>query len=87
VHTLHVYGQNIANQPVDIFKTIEITDDAGDCNNDGSTDVTGVCGSLPPSGMDADRDGTDDACDALIADPPTYSVYMTGSSIHAVRAE
>lgn len=84
-HVVHLYGQNIANQPVDIFKVIYVPASNGDCNNDGQPDTTASCGVLAKSGMDSDKDGIDDACDGYIADPPTYKVYITGSSIHAVK--
>lgn len=82
-HTLHVYGTNIANQPVDIFKVIYVVPTGENCGSD----ITSVCGPVAPSGMDIDKDGIDDACDPLIDEPPTYSVTLTGSSIHVYRPE
>lgn len=80
-HTIHMFGQNIANQPTDIFKVVYVAAPDGDCNNGG----TSSCSILPQSGKDLDKDGIDDACDAHIGDPPTYHVTITGSSIHAVK--
>lgn len=84
-NTLRIVGQNAANQPIEVVKEVYITSETGDCNNNGTPDDTEPCGILPPAGVDIDRDGIDDACDGAIGKPPTYSVYMTGSSIHAVR--
>lgn len=86
-HTLHLFGQNIANQPIDIFKVVYVPAVNSDCNGDGQPDDMSGCGLVPPAGTDADKDGTDDACDGFIADPPTYSVYITGSSIHALKPQ
>jgi lysophospholipase L1-like esterase len=79
MHTFHIFGQNMANQDIDIFKAIYVDTGSGACS------AGGPCGGMPAVGTDDDKDGLDDACDPLISDPPappTYSVYLTGSSIH-----
>lgn len=59
-HTLHVYGTNLAGEPIDVYKTIYV-----------SGDQNGWCAENP-SGQDNDKDGIDDSCDGYIADaPPT----------------
>jgi lysophospholipase L1-like esterase len=82
-HTMDVYGQNIIGQPVDIYKEIYVSPSDTNCDQS-----PGTCGIVSDSGVDADKDGIDDACDPLISDPPapaSYKVYLTGNSIHAVR--
>lgn len=82
-HLLHVYGQNVASQPVDIYKEIYVDSETG------CSDPVSSCGVIAASGNDVDRDGIDDACDPIIADPPsaarTHTVFLTSSSIHAVQ--
>lgn len=86
IHTIHLYGQNLVNQPIDIFKIIHVQNQDGSCPELNNSS----CGLLPMSGIDIDKDTIDDACDPLIAEPPeqpTYSVHLTGSSIHAVKQQ
>lgn len=85
LHTVHVFGQNAANQPVDIAKEVYITSETSDCNGNGFPDSADPCGLASPSGVDIDKDGVDDACDGNVGKPPTYSAYLTGNSIHAVK--
>jgi hypothetical protein len=63
-HVVHVYTTNMAGEPVDIQKPIyifpEMSDDGPGWNQGDS------CALFPASGVDVDRDGTDDACDAEI---------------------
>jgi lysophospholipase L1-like esterase len=81
LHSFHVTGQNIIRQPVDITKEVYVAPDSG-CPDDQDG-----CGPLQPVGIDIDKDGIDDACDPLIAEPPqpiTYRASLVGSSIHVV---
>lgn len=80
-HTLHVYGPGMANQPLDVYKEIYV--DTPDC-----AAARTACGLIPLSGTDHDQDGTDDACDAVISDPPSIAaqrVYLTTNTIHVAR--
>jgi lysophospholipase L1-like esterase len=82
-HTVHIIGLNIINQPIDIYKEVYIAPQNAGCGG-----AQSKCGVVADSGSDIDKDGIDDACDPLISDPPTgpaYSVYLTGSSIHASK--
>lgn len=56
MHTLHLYGKNSSGEDIDLFKTVYVTA--------GSPCV------VPLSGQDKDKDGTDDACDGFIDQPP-----------------
>lgn len=66
-HTLHLTGKNIQNKRIDTYKVVYVAHSEDDKNGDGITDTTQPCGAFEPSGQDADADGTDDACDAVIS--------------------
>ena len=55
-HTFHLYGKNTSDEDIDIFQTIYVSDGTGPCS--------------VPSGLDADQDNIDDACDGFIDQPP-----------------
>lgn len=65
-HTIDVYGEDITGQPVDIQRIIYIAVSASDWDGDGIPNDKEPCGLIPPSGVDADHDGIDDACDGVI---------------------
>lgn len=67
-HTLRVYGQDLNNQQIDIYKTIFIAASETDYNGDGNDDLPGECVLVPNSEVDDDDDGIDDACDPYIGD-------------------
>ena len=69
-HTLHVYGQNVAGEPVDIYKTIYVAANSSDLDGDGITNSQDACPTIENSNTDYDKDEIDDACDGLITDPP-----------------
>lgn len=69
-HTLHLYGQNVAGEPVDIYKTIYVAESPEDYDGDGIANNQDPCQIIEPSGQDVDQDGTDDACDDVIGEPP-----------------
>ncbi|HET9722053.1 MAG TPA: GDSL-type esterase/lipase family protein, partial [Candidatus Saccharimonadales bacterium] len=79
-HTLHFYGTNIADQPVDIYKFIYIAASAEDMDGDGMPDDQQACIGVTSSGQDYDQDGIDDACDADISLPPLVSTAAVQTS-------
>ena len=92
-HTLHVYGLNMAGQPIDVYKTVYVAASEADYNGDGVPNISDPCDFILPANQDTDRDGTDDACDANIARPDvgggagrtTNSVTLTGNTIILTR--
>lgn len=60
-HTLHIYAKNMAGETVDIQKGIYVVD-SQNVSSEG-------CIFFATSGIDADGDGTDDACDPDISAP------------------
>jgi lysophospholipase L1-like esterase len=69
-HVLHLYGQDVTGQPVDIYKSIYIANTADDMDGNGIADSAEQCIGFPTSGQDSDKDGIDDACDSNITQPP-----------------
>lgn len=63
IHTFHIYGTDISDQPIDVYKTIYVND----ANNNLAS---GSCVAVQAAKVDYDQDGTDDACDANITVPP-----------------
>jgi hypothetical protein len=69
-HSLHIYGTNVAGEPVDIYKTIYVAASSDDYNGNGIPNASDPCVFVDSSGQDYDQDGIDDACDGQITDPP-----------------
>lgn len=69
-HTLHVAAKNQAGEAVDIQKVIYIAAAATDIDGDSINNSEEACLFVDPAGQDADQDGTDDACDGFIDEPP-----------------
>jgi hypothetical protein len=65
-HTLHLYGTDINDQPIDIYKVVYIADSPDDMDGDNISDNVEPCVGVPPSGHDYDLDGIDDSCDGTI---------------------
>lgn len=89
-HTLHIYGPNMLGQPLDIVKTVYVAAASDDYNGDGTANADEPCVFVAAAGVDADKDGIDDACDGFIGpsggslpgtDPITNTVTLTGNSI------
>jgi len=88
IHTLHIYGPNMTGQPIDITSTLYVAASATDYNGDGVPNTTDPCPTIQPAAIDVDKDGVDDACDAIIGDPPplkltllTSKATLTGNTI------
>jgi len=67
-HTLHIYAQNMAGDPVDIQKIIYVAASMDDYDGDGILNSMNSCLLFPASGQDVDGDGIDDACDPVITE-------------------
>ncbi len=73
-HTIHIYGQDLAGEEVDIYKTVFVAVSENDYDGDGTPNNEDACLMSTPSGLDEDRDGVDDVCDPDIGDAPVDSV-------------
>lgn len=69
-HTLHIYGNDSFNNPIDIQQVIFVTSSPDDSDGDGITNNIDSCVLAAQSGLDADKDNIDDICDPLISTPP-----------------
>ena len=69
-HVLHLYGADIAGNKVDVQQTVYVIAAADDKDGDSIANGQDSCPLLPNSGVDVDQDGMDDACDAVIGNPP-----------------
>ena len=71
-HTLEVTGITYSGEPIKLWQIIEVHGpDPSDIDENGIPDTQQPCGPfLTPSGIDADQDGIDDACDPEIGEPP-----------------
>lgn len=86
-HTLHIYGKDINNQDMDIYKTIYVAASENDWDGNGVDNSEDPCLVIEPSGVDEDEDGVDDACDSTIGDIPdeeeeeeqVYNNHVSGS--------
>lgn len=79
-HTLHIYGTNLANSSIDIYKTVYVGASSADYDGDGIPNSSDSCQFIVPSNQDYDQDGVDDACDGNITDPPPPAVPSNISS-------
>jgi lysophospholipase L1-like esterase len=70
LHEIHVYGTNFAGELVDHYQFVYVAGPEGDINSNGVPDDQENCGFVGDSGVDYDQDGTDDACDSHIGEPP-----------------
>ncbi len=68
-HTLHAYGENLAGESVDIYRTIYVAASEDDYDGDGISNSDDACIIAEPSRQDRDKDGIDDACDGYIGLP------------------
>ena len=86
-HTLHVYGTNLANEPIDIYKTIYVAANESDYDADGLANTVDSCDTLPNSGVDRDQDGVDDACDGFIGTAPVVTTVASSVVLTESEAE
>lgn len=69
-HTIRIYATTVTNEPVDINTLIYVAANTADIDGDGAINELDPCPSVAQSNIDADQDGTDDACDAVIGAAP-----------------
>ena len=69
-HTVKIVGKNLAGEDITIQKIIYIGASAADIDGDGVPNDKELCLVGEPSKTDVDADGTDDACDGYIGEPP-----------------
>lgn len=62
-HSIHVYGKDIAGQPIDVYDYFFVRATATDFDGDGVNDEDEGCVLVEPIGFDSDSDNIDDVCD------------------------
>lgn len=69
-HTLHLYGNNMFGESIDIQQVVFVSASTGDMDGDTVPDVSDSCVLAAQSGADVDGDAIDDVCDPLILPAP-----------------
>lgn len=80
-HTLHLKTTLETGEPIDITQRLFVIKSETDFDGDGISNTTDQCPFVTPSGIDANRDGRDDACptedDAMPAPPDISRPIIT----------
>ncbi len=82
-HTIDLTGENQAGEAVDITQPIYVSANDNDLDGDGLPDSTDSCPAAINSGVDSDRDGTDDICDGFIGTAAPSSGNSAGQGFTA----
>lgn len=69
LHEIHAFVTNYADETEELYQPVFITGSEGDINGNSMPDLQEECGFVPDSGLDQDKDGVDDACDADLNTP------------------
>jgi len=69
-HTLHLYGNDMLGNPIDIQQVVYVSAEANDLDGDGVSNDNDSCVLAAQSNVDYDQDGIDDDCDPVIAEAP-----------------
>jgi len=73
-HTVHIYGNDLFDNPIDLQEVVYVTAAADDYDGDGVPNASDSCLVIAQSGADVDHDGIDDACDPLVTSQPAVDV-------------
>ncbi len=76
-HEVHILGLSMADEPIDIIKTIYVYASETDMDGDGIADTNDPCIATATAGIDSDQDGVDDACDGSITLPSIIPKTLT----------
>lgn len=81
-HTIIVSGKTYSGEPIDLVQSVVVTgNDPNDLDENNTPDSQQACGLfIVASGVDADMDGVDDACDPDISDTPQLYRARLGDS-------
>ncbi len=72
-HTIHAYMTTVADEVIDLYQPLLIIRDDADVDGDGVLNEADKCSFVAAANADADKDGIDDACDAVIEKIPLPS--------------
>ncbi len=76
IHTLHLIATTLSGEPIDYYQPILVVASLNDYDGDGILNQDDACQFVTPSGVDADYDGIDDACEGDLrphTPPPTVT--------------
>lgn len=77
IHRIYASVTDLAGEPQTYSQTVFVPGPIGDINANGIDDSQEPCGFTTASGIDADNDTIDDACDAdFIPTPPTLTLVI-----------
>jgi hypothetical protein len=84
--TLHIYGNDVFGQPIDLQKVVFVANSNDDYDGDGVLNDSDSCPLIAQTDIDDDHDGIDDACDPLIVaisptTPPNDEIIWQDNSI------
>ena len=79
-HTVHIYGQNSADQQLDVYDYVLIGESDTDFDGDGTLDKDEPCVFVAVANLDSDQDGFDDACDDIRNQIKTVSINDTNTT-------
>jgi hypothetical protein len=72
--TMHIYGNDIFGQPIDLQEVVFVAASDTDYDNDGVPNDTDSCPLAVQGGTDADHDGIDDVCDPQVIIKPVVTI-------------
>ncbi|MFZ1812374.1 MAG: SGNH/GDSL hydrolase family protein, partial [Candidatus Saccharimonadales bacterium] len=84
-HTLVMTGTNLNYKKIKFLQTIVVYKTIDDLDGDGLPNTTDPCQFVSPAGLDADRDGIDDACDGLITKAPDTTKPVVAAVVQGVN--
>lgn len=80
-HTLEVTGTTATGEPISYYQTFYVAGpNSNDVNGDGIDDSTESCIYVPDSGIDANMNGIDDACDPNVGTAPQLYRVVEGDA-------
>lgn len=71
-HRVDIVGPNMTGQNVDVQSMVYVAFSSSDYDGDGIPNSSDTCPYTPNSGIDANQDGIDDACEGYVGIPPLY---------------
>lgn len=74
-HTIHMVGVLESNDNIDLYQDVFVYGSLDDLDGDGIQNDQDTCGFVAASGMNADNDGQDDACDGYIGEVEQHPLY------------
>lgn len=72
LHLLNITGQSLTGENISISDSTYVNQSSTDFDGDGNANTTAGCNYYQSSGVDADEDSIDDACDGFVGIPPMY---------------